>query len=227
MCIRKCHRPPLTWRWVANGRHFNFGWTLFDHYHIPLHFLIPTSMRISKVDPFSAKQTSGKCCENVSSGTGVPVCHISIPPAHTPALLCCSALVLSCKHAPEVFFSLPSSPSGQSHRSKVLRHHPEDFQRHVQPTSRVAAAQRMGRPSRMVPLAWNLNFQCCGVDSLPSLSALCSLWSWFAKRPSPPVTVHWVRARPCVASWNASPQGFSCQVGITFFTASSGLNPRL
>lgn len=63
-------------------------------------------MRLSKVDPFSAKQTSGKCCENVSSSTGVPVCHIFVPLAHISALLCCSALVLSCKHAPELFFFL-------------------------------------------------------------------------------------------------------------------------
>lgn len=73
--------------------------------------------------------------------------------------------------------------------------------------------------SQEVPLA-----RCSGVKCLLS-ATVCSLWSWSVRRPSPPVTVHWVPARLCVASWSVSPQGSSCQVGLFFFlSASSGFD---
>lgn len=79
-----------------------------------------------------------------------------------------------------------------------------------------------------VLLARDGNCHCSGVERLlssaPVLLPVCSLWSWSVRRPSPPVTVHWVPARPCVASWNVSPQGSSCQVGL-FFSLPSWVLP--
>lgn len=54
--------------------------------------------------------------------------------------------------------------------------------------------------------------------SVFSLFVLRSLWSSSAKRPSPPATGRWVRARLCGESWSAWPQGSCCQVRAPSFS---------